>query len=191
MRIAFNDARTPRIDEQERLMIGSAVRKAVTATAVAAVLVATLGACTTVDPNATASPSVTDSSASPTPEVTTANATPVTPSPSATTGGALGALTGAWKGTWINETPQTAVGTFTLTWAQQGSQLFGAIGVTGSNCLSAGNVTGDVDGNKITFGAVEGNNMITYVGTVSGNTMSGTYSSACGNSKGTWSAIRA
>ena len=34
-------------------------------------------------------------------------------------------------------------------------------------------------------------NMINDTGTYSGNTMSGTYASACGNSKGTWSAVKA
>ena len=38
-------------------------------------------------------------------------------------------------------------------------------------------MTGNVDGTKISFGAVEGTKTITYVGTVSGRTMSGTYSS--------------
>ena len=34
-------------------------------------------------------------------------------------------------------------------------------------------------------------NVITYTGTWDGKTMSGTYTSACGNSRGTWTAIRA
>jgi hypothetical protein len=170
-------------------MVGTAVRKVLFGTAAAIVLLGSLSACALVNPNATASatPSAT---ASPTPSPTpTVTATP-TPTPTASATG-LGALSGAWKGTWTNETPTPAVGTFTLTWAQQGTLLVGAIGVTGSNCIAAGNVTGNVDGSKISFGAVEGTKLITYVGTVSGNTMSGTYSSDCGPSKGTWTAIKA
>jgi len=171
-------------------MDGTAVRKALSGTAAAIVLpivlLGGLSACNAI-PNTTASPTP-SASASPTPTATP-TATPVvtpTATPSAT---GLGALSGAWMGTWTNETP-AAVGTFTLTWAQQGTLLVGAIGVTGSNCISAGNVTGNVDGTKISFGAVEGTKTITYVGTVSGRTMSGTYSSECGPSKGTWSAVK-
>ena len=171
-------------------MVGTAVRKVLSGTAAAIALLATLSACATATPNAAASPTPTATaepspSAVPTPSLTTATVTP-----SATPTG-LGALTGTWKGTWTNETPTAAVGTFTLTWVQQGSLVVGALGVTGSNCISAGNVTGNVDGTKISFGAVEGNKLITYVGTVTGNQMSGTYSSDCGPSKGTWNAIKA
>ena len=103
----------------------------------------------------------------------------------------LGSLTGAWKGTWTNTSPQTAVGTFVLTWAQQGNLLFGAIGVIGSNCIDAGNVSGNVDGSKISFGAVEGDTSIFYDGVVTGTIMTGTYRSDCGNSTGTWTAVKA
>jgi hypothetical protein len=169
-------------------MVGTAVRKVLFGTAATIVLLGGLSACTAVNPNTGASPtpSVTASPTSSPSPVVTPSATS-TPNPSAT---GLGALSGAWMGTWTNETPTPAVGTFTLTWAQQGTLLVGAIGVTGSNCIAAGNVTGSVDGNKISFGAVEGTKLITYVGTVSGNTMSGTYTSDCGPSKGTWTAVK-
>jgi hypothetical protein len=147
----------------------------------AAALVVALAGCDQLNP--TASPSET---ASPSPTSTMADV--VTPTPILAT---LGSLTGAWKGTWTNTTPQTAVGTFVLTWAQQGNMLFGAIGVTGSNCITAGNVTGNVDGSKISFGAVEGGTSIQYEGVVSGTIMTGTYRSECGNSSGTWTAVKA
>jgi hypothetical protein len=175
-------------------MVGLVRRSALAAVVVlsAAVVVLSAGCGTVVSPQAQAQSSPT---ASPTPTPTrTATPAPTTaPSatPSPTSAGALGSLTGAWKGTWINATPKTATGTFTLTWAQQGSLVVGAIGVSGSDCLSAGNVSGTVEGDKVSFGAVEGNTTITYVGTVSGTTMSGTYTTACGNSSGTWQAIKA
>jgi hypothetical protein len=174
-------------------MVGTAVRKILLSTATATALLVTLTACVTAPPANAPSPSPSDSasdspSASPSSSVTSTFPN-TSPSPSAS--GSLGALTGSWKGTWVNESPQTAVGTFTLSWAQQGNNLFGAIGVVGSTCLSGGNVTGTVNGTSLSFGAVEGNNMINYTGTWSGNTMSGTYASACGNSKGTWSAVKA
>ena len=172
-------------------MDGTAVRKALFGTAAAIVLpivlLGGLSACTAVSPNTAASPTVSPTETpTPTPTATPSPVASPTATPSAT---GLGALTGAWMGTWTNETP-AAVGTFTLTWAQQGTLLVGAIGVTGSNCISAGNVTGNVDGTKISFGAVEGTKTITYVGTISGKTMTGTYSSECGPSKGTWTAVK-
>jgi hypothetical protein len=144
-----------------------------------AVLVAAT-ACNALNPNASASPSA-SASASPT--------ATISPSPSPTPPCCtLGPLSGAWKGTWTNREPTIAIGTFTLTWAQQGDLLFGAIGVSGSNCIKAGNVTGNVSGNRISFGAVEGGTSIQYDGTVDGTTMTGTYHSDCGNSTGTWTA---
>jgi hypothetical protein len=147
-----------------------------------AVLVAAT-ACTALNPNASASPSA-SATASP------ADTPSASANPSPTTVSQLGPLTGAWKGTWTNREPQIAIGTFVLTWAQQGDLLFGAIGVTGSNCIKAGNVTGNVAGSRISFGAVEGGTSIQYDGTIDGNTMSGTYHSDCGNSTGTWTATK-
>jgi hypothetical protein len=111
-----------------------------------------------------------------------------TPTPGTTP---LGPLSGAWTGTWNNTSPITAVGKFTLAWAQQGDKLYGALSVTGSNCLRAGNVTGTVSGNRLSFGAVDGGMSIEYDGTiVDNNTLSGTYHTDCGNSAGTWTASR-
>jgi hypothetical protein len=176
-------------------MVGTAARKTLLALVPTAALLAALTACAAV-PSSTGSalPSGSpDTSPSPTATATATVSATATASASPTPSGSgnLGALTGTWKGTWLNESPQTAAGTFSLSWAQQGDKVFGAIGVVGSTCLSGGNVTGSVSGSVVTFGAVEGNNTINYTGTVSGNTMSGTYTSACGNSRGTWSAVKA
>jgi hypothetical protein len=143
-------------------------------------LVAVAG-CSALNPNP--APSSTTSA-----EPTSGPSETPSPSPIVAT---LGSLTGAWRGTWSNTSPQTAVGTFVLTWAQQGNLVFGAIGVTGSNCITAGNVTGNLDGSKISFGAVEGGTSIQYEGVVSGTIMTGTYHSDCGNSMGTWTAVKA
>ena len=48
-----------------------------------------------------------------------------------------------------------------------------------------------MDGSKISFGAVEGDTSIFYEGVVSGTIMTGTYHSDCGNSTGTWTAVKA
>jgi hypothetical protein len=153
-------------------------------------LLTMLAGCAPASPSSgsSASPSVEVSG-----EVSTSPAPEPSPTPSARPSTTpLGSLSGTWKGTWTNETPFAAVGTFTLTWAQQGTKLYGALGVEGSNCLTAGNVTGTIAGNKISFGAVEGDVTIEYVGTVSDDDrMVGTYETDCGDASGTWTAIRA
>ena len=109
-----------------------------------------------------------------------------TPTPS--TGAS--AIAGAWSGTW-QSTNQAGSGTFTLTWTQQGSDLSGTITVTKTPCVANGTLTGKVSGNQIEFGAVQGTYRIDYRGSVSGNSMSGTYASpTCGNAKGNWSATK-
>jgi hypothetical protein len=58
--------------------------------------------------------------------------------------------------------------------------------------VSNGTVNGGVVGTRIKFGAVEGNELVTFDGTVNGGTMSGTYRTGkgCGTDNGTWSASR-
>ena len=106
---------------------------------------------------------------------------------SAPTTAAAGGLSGNWSGQYTG----SYTGTFTLTWTQTGSNLAGTIMIS-----QFGNVptpiNGTVQGNKISFGTV-GSQAITYSGTVSGNSMSGTWQlQAAGRSlgSGTWSATK-
>jgi hypothetical protein len=154
------------------------------------VLVAALAGCVQNPASPEESASATESSApTPTPtEVQTPVADP-TPTMDATP---LGPLSGTWEGTWVNTTPTAAIGTFQLVWAQQGDNLFGALTVVGSNCLQSGNVTGEIVGKRLSFGAVEGDTTIEYTGTiVDDDTIEGSYESDCGDSAGTWTATRA
>jgi hypothetical protein len=143
------------------------------------------------EPSSSASPAETateTATATPPPSVTV----PPNPTPSPTaTSTPLGPLTGTWDGTWVNVRVTPATGTFTLTWAQQGSRVVGAISVEGSNCLAAGSVDGTAVGKRLRFGAVEGAVTIEYDGTVvDEDKISGTYTSKCGDSEGTWTATR-
>jgi hypothetical protein len=99
-----------------------------------------------------------------------------TPPPSSST--ADSGLSGKWKGTYGG----AYTGTFTLNWQQSGSKLSGTIDLSTGGTNS---VNGTVDGSAIKFGTVGGPG-ITYTGTVSGSSMSGSYSTPGGN--GTWSA---
>ena len=99
-------------------------------------------------------------------------------------------INGTWNGTW-KDTTDSGNGTFVVNWLQAGSQLTGTITVKGAPCLTTGLVTGTVNGSAITFGAVSGAVTINYTGSVSGNTMSGTYTApTCGDAQGNWSATK-
>lgn len=111
--------------------------------------------------------------ATPTPATAAATATP----------GSTGGLSGKWSGTYSG----TFAGTFTLNWQQSSSTLSGTID------LSTGGtdpISGTVNGSSIQFGTVGGSQAITYSGSVSGNTMSGSYQVKAGSSSGSgnWSA---
>ena len=90
-----------------------------------------------------------------------------------------GSLTGTWSGTYSG----AYHGTFTLHWTQSRSRLTGTI-----NLSSVGrtNITGSVRGSTISFGTVGNATAITYSGSVSGTSMSGTYKA--GRAGGSWSA---
>lgn len=99
-------------------------------------------------------------------------------------------LAGSWSGTWANHQPDQATGTFRIVWKQKGAVLAGTISIAGTPCLSDGTISGVVHGSSIKFGVVSGQAKVAYTGTVSGDTMSGTYATACGNARGQWSASR-
>lgn len=104
--------------------------------------------------------------------------TTTSPPPTTTTGG--GALSGKWTGTYTG----AYSGTFTLNWTQSSSKLSGTINLSTGGTMP---VHGTVAGSAIKFGTV-GSTAITYTGTVSGSSMSGTYSTPGGG--GPWSAHR-
>jgi len=121
------------------------------------------------------------------PTTTTNPTTPAAGSPAATSppaGGSSSALTGRWNGTYSG----TFNGSFKLSWNQSGSTLTGIIHL---NPGGLAHINGTVSGNSIRFGTV-GSTEITYTGTVSGNSMSGTWKVHAGaGGSGNWSATKA
>lgn len=109
-------------------------------------------------------------------------ATPTTTAPASTTTAAAG-LSGTWKGQYGG----AYQGTFTLAWQQSGSTLSGIIKL--SSPASTLNIQGTLVNGNIRFGTV-GSVAITYTGTVSGNSMSGSYQ-VNGSAGGSWSATKA
>lgn len=126
------------------------------------------------------------SSTSDTPTPTAAANNISTPTPTATaaaptTAAAAAAadVSGGWKGQYSG----VYNGTFTLSWQQNGSAVNGQIVL--SSPPKTFDITGNLAGNAITFGAVGG---VSYTGTVSGSSMSGTYQVPGTGSGGNWSA---
>ncbi len=91
-------------------------------------------------------------------------------------------LTGTWNGHYGG----SYQGTFVLHWHQKGSKLGGRIHI--SSPASSLAIHGSVAGGSIQFGTV-GSYAITYSGTVSGGSMSGTYKVG-GAQGGNWSASK-
>lgn len=139
-----------------------------TAIALGSLLAACSASSTTGTPTPT---SVTTPTAAPTP-------TP-TPVPTATPAPATVDLTGTWSGTYNG----FYMGTFMLTWNQSGSNVSGSIALSRPN--ETLHINGTLSGSAISFGAV---GTVTYTGTVSGNSMSGTYTVVGGRGGGSWSA---
>jgi hypothetical protein len=90
------------------------------------------------------------------------------------------------SGNWNGQYSGSYQGTFTLTWQQSGTTLAGTIQI--SNPAQTLPLNGTLNGTTITFGTV-GSLAITYTGTASVSSMSGTYSVG-GTSAGSWSATK-
>jgi hypothetical protein len=98
-----------------------------------------------------------------------------------------GPLSGKWSGTYSG----TFSGTFNLTWLQSGKNLSGTIEISGFNDVPT-SIHGTVHGASIRFGTV-GSKSVTYSGSVSGNSMSGTWQMNAGSQSlggGSWKASK-
>ena len=111
--------------------------------------------------------------------IATAASSPTAGAPASNVRATAGPLSGTWSGRYSG----AYHGTFTLHWTQSGSQLSGTIKL--SNPSSKPRITGTVHGSTIRFGTV-GSAAITYSGSVSGKSMSGSYHTPGGG--GSWSA---
>jgi len=123
--------------------------------------------------SSTTSNSTSAASATPTAAATT------TATPTSTTATASSGVSGKWSGQYSG----AYSGTFELNWQQSGSTLSGTIKL--SNPGSTEQINGTVNGSAIKFGTVGGPG-ITYTGSVSGSSMSGSYQTPGGG--GPWSA---
>jgi hypothetical protein len=161
-----------RRERQEELM---KTRKSVLTVGLAIAATLAVTACG----SGSGSGSTTTQSAPPTSAQTTTSTAASTP-PATTTASSSqdSGLSGKWSGQYSG----TYSGTFTLDWQQSGSKLSGTIVLKPGGTQS---VNGTVDGTSIKFGTVGGPG-ITYTGSVSGSSMSGSYQTP--NGGGSWSA---
>jgi hypothetical protein len=136
--------------------------------ALAGLMVALLAAC-----------SSSTNSGTPTPTTATTPTATATPVSTPTAAPATVDLSGTWKGQYSGPFN----GTFTLTWTQSASSLNGTI-MLSSPARTLG-ISGNVSGSAISFGAV---GVVTYTGTVSSNSMSGSYTDVANGQTGSWSA---
>jgi hypothetical protein len=122
------------------------------------------------------------------------SAAPAAPGTSATTAAAptsAASTAGALSGTWSGHYSGSFSGTFNLTWAQSGSDLNGTIMISGFNNRPT-SINGTVQGHSVRFGTV-GSEAISYSGSFSGNSMSGSWQIQAGGKTagtGSWSAAK-
>jgi len=111
--------------------------------------------------------------------------------PTAATGPTGASLEGTWSGTWDTDIPQVN-GTFSWTIEANPNGFTGTIDIQDTSCVSSGQVDIALDGDTITIGSIQAEQPITFTGTLSGDTMSGTYdASACPPpNTGSWEAVR-
>jgi hypothetical protein len=93
-----------------------------------------------------------------------------------------GPMNGTWEGTWVNDNG-LANGAYTLVIKQKRKTdpFSGTIQVSGKTCIRNGNIQGTLSGQKVAWGIVNAERPIDFTGTLSGKSMSGSWSSiACG-----------
>jgi threonine dehydrogenase-like Zn-dependent dehydrogenase len=123
-------------------------------------------------------------------KTTTSTTQPAAPAATTSTSPPAAAATTstALSGTWNGQYSGSYNGTFKLTWQQSNSTLSGSIDVSSLGGSVA--INGTVNGSSIQFGTL-GSTQITYTGSVSGSSMSGSWQIANGGGNGSWSASKA
>lgn len=94
--------------------------------------------------------------------------------------------TGEWKGT-ARDASNGATGAMSFSLNQVGADIGGSFSSPTNTCLKVGSISGTVSGNEITGKIASGDATGTFIATVIGNAMSGTYeakSATCGSGKG-------
>lgn len=100
-------------------------------------------------------------------------------------------LTGNWSGSWTSFLGKG--GAVNITFTQSGTELSGTVSVTGSDCFTAGTVSGTISATDVLIGiAFPGGQQVNYNGVVNtdGTSMNGNYvvsGGFCSGDYGSWS----
>lgn len=96
-------------------------------------------------------------------------------------------ISGSWSGTWRSTRGPT--GALSVAITQDGGSVRGTVQLSGSPRLSGGTFAGTISGTALVMNAEFGPVKVQFVGTISGQTGAGTYTSEELSDKGTWSVI--
>ena len=95
-----------------------------------------------------------------------------------------------WEGSWSSDKTK-AHGGFTVNFRERSEIFSGDIRITGSSVTKGGDIKGTIKGNKIEFGLVKDKRgQLKYIGTISGNTMSGIWQIPVIKDQGLWQATK-
>ncbi|MGW0664369.1 hypothetical protein [Streptodolium elevatio] len=98
-------------------------------------------------------------------------------------------LSGPWSGTYDNKVPATLSGSFSITLEQSGSSVEGQLDLDVADCDLSGPVDGTVTGDKVQLRSSGGSSdTIRLEGKLSGDRLTGTYTTTCNDASGTWEA---
>ncbi len=104
-------------------------------------------------------------------------------------GSSSGDVAGDWAGRYVIEKPIQRNGSFTVTFVQHQNRLTGRLDLSAPGCDLSGPVVGEIDGDEVTLrSGASATDKITLEGKLSGNEMSGTYTTNCEGAEGTWTA---
>lgn len=94
---------------------------------------------------------------------------------------------GAWQGTWTSESGESGIVIANVT--QAGTAIGGLVRINDSFCgLDNATISGTASGNTTTFGAIQGDSRASFIVTLSGDELSGTYQvtdGVCAGDQGT------
>lgn len=93
----------------------------------------------------------------------------------------------AGQGEWQSLSGEAIKGTWTADIRRSGSQLTGTMALRGSNALSGGTVTGNIDADNISVGIVlAGGTIASFSGRLAGESISGEWQSPVLQDEGVW-----
>ena len=101
-------------------------------------------------------------------------------------------LDGAWTGTWHVTEPTDFGADFSLFFEESGGALLGQVTTGDGTSIDAGALTGIAAGNDLSFFVRQREVTMSFVGTRSGSTITGTFEAVgCTYTEGTWTVTRA